>query len=135
MNFHRTDANRNISSSVTVELECLACVAPHSLRDNAAAGLPLVVVLADQAFPPMIPGCDGRCVVIVRVEDGFLFEIEQAFGDIFAELLSPNGSFPRGSVVLLGSISHLGGGVWSAIPLTCVESWPHWEAKRAMGLK
>jgi hypothetical protein len=44
MNFHRTDANRNISSSVTVELECLACMAPHSLRDNAAAGLPLVVV-------------------------------------------------------------------------------------------
>jgi hypothetical protein len=70
---------------------------------------PWWLLLDDQAFPPMIPGCDGRCVVIVRVEDGFLFEIEQAFGDIFAELLSPNGSFPRGSVVLLGSISHLGG--------------------------
>jgi hypothetical protein len=109
MNFHRTNANRNISSSVTVDLECLACATPHSLRDNVSACLPLVVVLADQAFPPMIPGRDGRCIVIIRVEDGLLFELEQAFADIFAELLGPNGSFPRGSVVLLGSISHLGG--------------------------
>ncbi len=109
MNFHRTDANRNISSSVTVDLECLACATPHSLRDNNSSGVPVVVVLADQAFPPMIPGQDGRCIVIIRVEDGLLFELEQAFTDILAELLGPTVSLPRGSVVLLGSSSHLGG--------------------------
>jgi hypothetical protein len=134
MNFHRTDANCNISSSVTVDLECLACATPHSLRDNVSAGLPLIIVLADQAFPPMIPGRDGRCIVVIRVEDGLLFELEQAFDDIFAELLGPNGSFPRGSVILLGSVSHLGGGgAWSAMPLTFVGPWPPWETKRAAG--
>jgi hypothetical protein len=109
MNFHRTDANRNISSSVTVDLGCLACATPHSIKDNASAGLPIVVVLADQAFPPMIPGRDGKCIVIIRVEDGFLFELEQAFVDIFVELLGPRGSLSRGSVILVGSVSHLGG--------------------------
>jgi hypothetical protein len=78
MNFHRTDANRNISSSVTVDLECLACATPHSVRENASAGLPFVVVLADQAFPPMIPGRDGRCIVVIRVKKmGFCLNLSR----------------------------------------------------------
>ncbi len=106
-NYHRTDVNRNVSASVTIELDCLACELPHSYRDNMAEGKPLVLILSDQAFPPVMPDNDGNCVIIVRTEDGLLAEIEQAFVDIFAEFVSPNGSLPRGSVVLIGSVSHL----------------------------
>jgi hypothetical protein len=52
-------------------------------------------------------GNDGKCVVIIKTEDGLLSEIEQAFVDIFPEHVSPSGFLPRGSVVLVGSVSHL----------------------------
>jgi hypothetical protein len=55
MNFHRTDVNRNISASVTVELACLACDEPHFFRESILAGIPIVIVLTDQAFPPILP--------------------------------------------------------------------------------
>ncbi len=106
-NYHRTDVNRNISASVTVDLDCLACELPHSYRESIVEGKPLVLILSDQAFPPVVPGNDGNCVVIVKTEDGLLMEIEQAFADIFAEYVSPSGSLPRGSVVLVCSVSHL----------------------------
>jgi hypothetical protein len=106
-NYHRTDVNRNISASITVDLDCLACELPHSYRESICEGKPLVVILSDQAFPPVVPGNDSKCVVIVRTEDGLLIEIEQAFVDIFAEYVNPSGSLPRGSVVLVGSVSHL----------------------------
>jgi hypothetical protein len=61
----------------------------------------------DQAFPLVLPGNDDKCVVIIRVEDGLLSEIEQAFAEIFAEHVSPSGSLPRGSVRLIGSVSYL----------------------------
>jgi hypothetical protein len=108
MNFHRTDVNRNISASVTVELSCLACDTQHSFKESIAAGIPLVVVLSDQAFPPVVPGKDKKCLVVVRVEDGLLSEIENSFLDLFAEFVSPNGRLPTGSVVMVGSMSHLG---------------------------
>jgi hypothetical protein len=46
-------------------------------------------------------------VVVVRVEDGILSELASVFSDVFAGFLSPVGSLPLGSVVLLGSLSHL----------------------------
>ncbi len=108
MNFHRTDVNRNISASVSVELACLACDEPHSFRESILAGIPTVIVLSDQAFPPILPAKNRRCVVVVRVEDGLLSEIENSFVDLFAEFCAPTGRLPVGSVVLLGSMSHLG---------------------------
>jgi hypothetical protein len=108
MNFHRTDVNRNISSRVTVGLDCLSCDGGHSFRDSLKAGSPAVLVLTDQSFPPILPARDSKCVVIVRVEDGLLSEIEGAFCDLFAEFLTPNGGLPRGSLILVGSVSHLG---------------------------
>jgi hypothetical protein len=108
MNFHRTDVNRNISASVSVELACLACDEPHSFRESILAGIPIVIVLSDQAFPPILPAKNKRCVVVVRVEDGLLSEIENSFVDLFADFCSPTGRLPVGSVVLLGSMSHLG---------------------------
>jgi hypothetical protein len=107
-NFHRTDVNRNIPASVTVGLQCLACDTGHSYRDSIRAGIPIVLVLSDQAFPAILPAMDSNCVVIVRVEDGLLSEIENAFRDLFAETLTTGGGLPRGSLIMIGSLSHLG---------------------------
>ncbi len=63
MNFHRTDVNRNILVSVTVELDCLACDKGHSEKNSIAAGVPLAVVLSDQSFLPVLPGYNDTCVV------------------------------------------------------------------------
>ncbi len=108
MNFHRTDVNRNISASVSVELSCLACDEQHSFWESILAGVPIVIALSVQAFPPILPAKNKKCVAIVHVEDGLLSEIENSFVDIFAEFCAPTGCLPVGSVVLLGSMSHLG---------------------------
>ncbi len=108
MNFHRTDVKRNVSASVTVDLECLSCENQHCIKNNINNSNPVVVVLTDQAFPPVLPAKDNKCVVVIRVEDGYLSEIENSFCDIFVEFLRPNGSLPNGSVILIGSLSHLG---------------------------
>jgi hypothetical protein len=67
-----------------------------------------VIVLSDQAFPPHLPTDDGKCVTVIWVEEGVLSELVSVFTDIFANFVCPAGSFPLGSVILLGSLSHLG---------------------------
>jgi hypothetical protein len=107
-NFHDTIGCRNVSTSVDHDgMVCIACLPPHSYNDYLSVGEPVVIVCADQSFPPVLPAGGGKCVAIVRVEDGRLFEIENAFRDIFVKNLAPNGRLPHGSVVLVGSVSHL----------------------------
>jgi hypothetical protein len=67
----------------------------------------VAVSVSDQNSPPVLPTGDGRCVVIIRVEDGRLFKIENVFKDIFKQFLAPLGRLPVGSVVLVGSLAHL----------------------------
>jgi hypothetical protein len=106
-NYHRLDVGRNISASVDVGLKCLACHSPHSIAEGLGAGRAQVFVVSDQAFLAALPTDDGRCLVVVRVEDGALSELTSVFCDIFAGSVAPAGSLPPGSVVLLGSLSHL----------------------------
>jgi hypothetical protein len=107
-NFHRVDVGRNISTSLSVDLGCLACAVPHSIREGMGAGMAQVVAVSDQSFPPILPTQDGHCVIVVRVEDGALSELVSVFTDFFANFVSPVGAFPPGSLILLGSLSHLG---------------------------
>jgi hypothetical protein len=79
----------------------------HSIAEGIGSGRAQVFVLSDQAFPALLPTDDGNCLVVVRVEDGALSELVSVFCDIFARNVSPAGSLPPGSVVLLGSLSHL----------------------------
>ena len=89
-------------------LDCLACPAPHSLADRLTEeGRPVVFVLSDQAFPAMLPAKEGDCAVIIRVEDGTLSEIEGAFYDRMGAYLRPHGNLSPGSLILIGSLSHL----------------------------
>jgi hypothetical protein len=107
-NFHRTDVSRNISISATTDFDCLACGRVHSYKGSVAAGKPLVVALSDQAFPPMLPSSRGDCVLVIRVEDGLLTEIESTFINYaFGGGLTDSG-LPVGSVIMIGSVSHLG---------------------------
>ena len=52
-------------------LDCLSCPVAHSLAERLTReGKPVVFILADQAFPAMLPAREGDCAVIVCVEDG-----------------------------------------------------------------
>jgi len=114
-NYHCAEKGLNMSFSVTRpslsgkdDLMCLACPVSHSLADRMAVeGRPVAIILADQNFPALLPAGGGDCVVIVRVEDGSLGELEAVFSERFRAFLKPHGKLTPGSVVLVGSLSHL----------------------------
>ena len=104
---------------------CNTCVSgPHSAvagRD----GRPVVFAAADQSFPACVPATDaGECIRVVRVEDGSLQEIIHALADAIG-----NSKLDPGTVVALGSISHLAE-VGSAQYLTDWVRSRHWLKSR-----
>ncbi len=110
-NYHLVGQRRNVSSTVSMPpigspdpMGCLSCSDPHSLTESLGKGTPVVIVLSDQAFPPVLPPVgDGRCVVIMRVEDCELRELEDVLYDRFKNFSKPHGVLPPGSVILVGS--------------------------------
>ncbi len=61
-NYHLAGQCRNVSSTVSMPpigwpdpIGCLSCREPHSLSESLEKGTPVVIVLADQAFPPVLP--------------------------------------------------------------------------------
>jgi hypothetical protein len=84
-NLHNTDGCCNIWSSVNHDgLACLACNPHHSLVSSMSRGEPVAIAISYQNFPPGLPAKEGKCIEIIHVEDGILFEIERAFKDIFS---------------------------------------------------
>jgi hypothetical protein len=79
-------------------LNCLACTAPHSILGT---GNPIAICFADQNFVPYICGNTG-CIAVVRLEDASLADLTA----IATEMLGKS-AIPPGSVILLGSASHL----------------------------
>jgi len=113
-NYHCAEMGLNVSFSVKKpsaagedDLTCLACPTPHSHVSRMNEGRPVVIVLADQSFPAVLPAGGGDCLIIVRVEDGTLGELETVFSDRFRAFLKPHGNLTPGSVILFGSVSHL----------------------------
>ncbi len=110
-NYHVTVKKRNVSATILkppIGKGCLSCPTPHSLAENLREGLPIVIFLTNQTFPPVLPPTgEGNCTVIIRVEDSELWELEEVFYDRFKSLCKPHGSIPSGSLVLVGSMSHL----------------------------
>jgi hypothetical protein len=89
-------------------LNCLACTAPHSILGN---GNPVAICFADQNFVPYICG-NTSYVAVVRLEDATLSDLSA----IAIEILGKS-TIPPGSVILLGSASHLfrvGTGMYAA---------------------
>ncbi len=94
-NFHGTTGGRNISTSLDPEgLDCLVCDTRHNIGNSIEARTPVAVIISDQNFSPVLPTGDGKCVVVIRVEDGRLFELESVFKDIFKKFLAPVGRLP-----------------------------------------
>ncbi len=86
-NYHITVKKRNVSATISMPpigkddpMGCLSCPTPHSLAESLREGLPIVIFLTDQTFPPVLPPTgDGNCNVIIRVEDSDLWELEEVF--------------------------------------------------------
>jgi hypothetical protein len=57
--------------------------------------------------PPIVPTKDGKCLVVVRLEDDTLSEIESVLSDRVKAFVKPHGVLPLGSVIMIGSLSHL----------------------------
>ena len=47
------------------------------------------------------------CIAVLRVEDGKLSDLETLFRDVFRSHVGPVGRLPQGSIVMVGSVTHL----------------------------
>jgi hypothetical protein len=61
-NYHVLSKKRNVSATVSMPLigkddpmGCLSCPAPHSIAESLRGGQPIVIILSDQTFPPVLP--------------------------------------------------------------------------------
>jgi len=91
-------ANQNISSSFDpATLVCITCETHHPLLGSN----PICICVSDQNFVPNMSG--GRnCVGIIRLENCSLREQTEMVQEVFSGC-----KFPAGSVILMGSASHL----------------------------
>jgi hypothetical protein len=63
----------------------------------------VAIVLSDQNFPACLPAVSGKCLVVIRQEDALLSDL----GLLFAKMVGKEYAIPRGSVILIGSLTHL----------------------------
>jgi hypothetical protein len=95
---HRV-VNENISLSFDPRnLECLGCTSHHNITKQS----PFTLILADQNFIPFLTDADGNCVPVARMENASLCDLVD-FGFELLDKFIP----PPGSVIMLGSASHL----------------------------
>ena len=108
-NFHRLSDKLNVSLSVNPrDMVCIGCPEQHAFILPDSAGIPVCLNLSDQSFSPYIPAVMGkRCIGCVRVEDAKLPDLERIFREVFRAHTGDAGHLPRGSLVMVGSYSHL----------------------------
>jgi hypothetical protein len=113
-NFHIPVLRKNVSTSVkkvsddTSQLICMTCPEKHFFTGQE----PVLVVLADQHFPPSLPSTGNQCAVIMRCEDAMLHELPGLLREFFS---GSDGRvmLPDGSAVVFGSLSHLAAEGWT----------------------
>ena len=90
------------------DLVCLTCPEKHAFVKPCQSPPPVCVSLTDQSFPPFVSASlSESCVTVLRVEDGKLSDLDKLFRDVFREHVTPVGHLPHGSVVMVGSVTHL----------------------------
>jgi hypothetical protein len=102
-NYHIPSLNKNVSASIARkkdELHCVSCDTPHSFSGPE----PVVVILNDQNFSPMLPSSKKQCCVVLRLQDCLLSELPGVLKEFFA---SRTRYLPEGSLLVFGSLSHL----------------------------
>jgi len=107
--FHGARAKRGndtVNQSVTMSIDpetliCLQCNNEHPFIQSD--GKPVVIIICDQNYVPIWP--DSNCttsVAVIRLANGGLHELVDLLMEVFDRK-----NLPDGSVVLLGSVSHL----------------------------
>jgi hypothetical protein len=101
-----------------VTWECSQCPKKHKILDQGGRGNCSVptIVLTDQNFPGVLPTISGKCLSIVRLEQGKIDEL----GDLLIKIL-PKGGLPRGTIVVVGSLSQLQKENVSGYATACVK--------------
>ena len=108
-NFHRIHDKTNVSMSFNPkDLVCLTCPEKHAFIRIGSNPPPVCIALTDQSFPPLITAnMSESCIAVLRVEDGKLSDLDTLFRDVFRSHVGPAGRLPQGSVVMVGSVTHL----------------------------
>ena len=98
--------NETVNQSVTMSIDpetliCLQCDKEHPFINSE--GKPVVIIICDQNYVPVWPSnkCDTS-VAVIRLANGTLHELADLLMEIFDRK-----NLPDGSVVLMGSVSHL----------------------------
>ena len=97
----------NVSMSLDPKrMVCVTCADKHTILGESQQ--PVCVILSDHNVSPYVPASRGEnCMLVIRQEDGLQADLENIFRDVFRNCTKPLGSLLQGSVVLLGSTSHL----------------------------
>ena len=106
-NFHSLKDKLNLSMSFDPKrMVCVTCPDEHVVLGSE--NKPVCIVLSDHNFSPCVPASRGEsCLLVIHAEDGLLADLDNIFRDVFRDFSRPVGSLPQGSLVLLGSTSHL----------------------------
>ena len=76
------ERKQNISFSFNpATMSCDSCSLMHPVLSESVPGTGSgdVFALTDQNFPPALPTGDGRCIRVIRVENGSVIELAEAF--------------------------------------------------------
>jgi len=94
--------NESLTSTIDpLNLACITCEKEHLMT---ASKDPPIIVLTDQHMEPVVGGgCMDSCTATIRLENSSLSEL----GDILIEIFEGKQALRAGSVVLIGSFSHL----------------------------
>jgi hypothetical protein len=110
--------NQGVSLSFDpTTLRCIACTKEHNII--SAQQKPVVICLSDQNFVSKFCGDTESCIVVARMENASLDEL----CDFLFEILD-GAKLPHGSIILLGSVTHLhrfGTGIFARDWVRCVH--------------
>jgi hypothetical protein len=114
--------NQAVSSSFDPNnLMCISCDNEHEILSSS----PMIICLSDQNFVPVLPADKWNCVNIVRIENASITELFEMGKEIFH-----GKTLPEGSVMLIGSASHLGrrgaslyAGEWTTVVASASSLW------------
>ncbi len=99
-NYNKRESLNSSYSYTYNNMYCCCCATPHPLLGKNIAP---VIVLSDQSFPAAVPSLgSGKCMAIMRVENGSLAEIV----DLFPRKNRMEW-LPAGTLILIGSLSQL----------------------------
>jgi hypothetical protein len=102
MSSNNITVNQNISMSYDpATMKCIICESGHNILNKGQGDSPPTLVFCDQNFVPTLSGKQS-CISITRLEDCSLSELT----DLAIEVLERQ-SIPVGSILLLGTASHL----------------------------